>query len=222
MPAEGIFCGLFPFVRALRSAAVCFLSRPATQVPRKEFVCFNFIGRSLWTPFPVTIKKCTRCGGELFENSGAFRVNANGKRLDVWLICRCTNCKTTWNLAVYERINRSALGETTYAALLENDAALAMQISLNRTFLMRNRAVIDVESLVWHVLGETMPHGGEAQITVTAQADLPVPAVKIIAQKLGLSSSRVKALIASGTLLFDGNPKKKETGRGFVLTLLNG
>jgi len=171
---------------------------------------------------PCYHKKCTRCGGELFENSGAFRVNANGKRLDVWLICRCTNCKTTWNLTVYERINRSALGETTYAALLENDAALTMQISLDRTFLTRNRAVIDAGSLSWHVLGEPIPHGEATQIAVTAQACLPIPAVKVIAQKLGLSSSRVKALITSGTLLFEGNPKKKETGRGFVFTLLNG
>lgn len=171
---------------------------------------------------PCYHKKCTRCCGELFENSGAFRVNANGKRLDVWLICRCATCKTTWNLAVYERINRNVLGETTYSALLENDAALAMQISLNRAFLTQNRAVIDTDSLSWHVLGKPIAHDCAAQIAVTAQADLPIPAVKVIAQKLGLSSSRVKALIASGTLLFDGNPKKKEAGRGFVFTLLNG
>ena len=48
-----------------------------------------------------------RCGGcgkkQPFVNTGKFRVNANGSRLDVWLIFRCSKCKHSWNLTVYER-----------------------------------------------------------------------------------------------------------------------
>ena len=38
-----------------------------------------------------------RCGGcgkkREFVNSGKFRVNANGKNVDVWLIYRCSKCR---------------------------------------------------------------------------------------------------------------------------------
>ena len=38
-----------------------------------------------------------RCGGcgkkQEFLNSGKFRVNANGNKVDVWLIYRCKKCK---------------------------------------------------------------------------------------------------------------------------------
>ncbi len=51
------------------------------------------------------IKVYHRCGGcgkkQEFINSGKFRVNANGNRVDIWLIYRCKKCKHTWNLAVY-------------------------------------------------------------------------------------------------------------------------
>lgn len=171
---------------------------------------------------PCYRKKCARCGGERFENSGTFRVNANGKRLDVWLVCRCTACKATWNLSVYERIGRNGLGEAAYAALLRNDAALAMQTAFDRTILARNRAVIDAGSLCWRVLGEPVQPGRAARVSVSSENDLPLPAVKAIAQKLGVSPSRVKSLIGRGELLLDGNPKKKETGRGFTFTLTEG
>lgn len=39
------------------------------------------------------------CGGcrrkTEFVNTGRFRVNANGNRLDVWLIYQCERCKHT-------------------------------------------------------------------------------------------------------------------------------
>jgi hypothetical protein len=168
---------------------------------------------------PCYYKKCTRCGGERFENSGTFRVNANGKQLDVWLVCRCMECKSTWNLSVYERIGQNALGETTYVSLLRNDAPLAMQTAFERTLLARNHVQIDVASLVWRVCGENVPYGEAARVTVSSENDLPLPAIKVIARKLGLSSSCVKRLFTRGMLQFDGNLKKKETGRGFSFLL---
>ena len=39
------------------------------------------------------IRRCGGCGKKMvFECAGKFRVNANGRRLDVWLIYRCQRC----------------------------------------------------------------------------------------------------------------------------------
>ncbi len=85
-----------------------------------------------------------RCGGcgkkQEFLNSGKFRVNANGNRIDVWLIYRCKKCKHSWNLTVYERLRPSQIDPEEYGRFLENDAALALQYGKDIGFLKRNRA----------------------------------------------------------------------------------
>lgn len=65
------------------------------------------------------IRGCSGCGRKThFRNTHKFRVNANGNRLDVWLIYQCENCKHTLNLAVYERQRSSAIPKAAYEAFL--------------------------------------------------------------------------------------------------------
>lgn len=90
------------------------------------------------------IKVYHRCGGcgkkQEFINSGKFRVNANGNRVDIWLIYRCKKCKHTWNLAVYERVRSSKISQTEYGQFMENDNELALKYGNDINFLKRNRA----------------------------------------------------------------------------------
>ncbi|MGN1025845.1 MAG: DUF1062 domain-containing protein [Faecousia sp.] len=85
-----------------------------------------------------------RCGGcgkkQAFVNTGKFRVNANGNRVDVWLIYRCGKCKHTWNLTVYERRNPGRIPAEEYERFLENDPELAAAYGKDIAFLKRNAA----------------------------------------------------------------------------------
>ncbi len=87
-----------------------------------------------------------RCGGcgkkQPFVNTGKFRVNANGSRLDVWLIFRCSKCKHSWNLTVYERKSPSRIPPEEYQKFLENDWDLACRYGSDPAFLRRNHAEI--------------------------------------------------------------------------------
>ncbi|TGQ24417.1 DUF1062 domain-containing protein, partial [Mesorhizobium sp. M4B.F.Ca.ET.214.01.1.1] len=52
---------------------------------------------------PRPLINCNRCGGvKAYRCSGKFRVNANGKRIDVWLIYRCADCDNSWNFGIFE------------------------------------------------------------------------------------------------------------------------
>ncbi len=85
-----------------------------------------------------------RCGGcgkkQEFINSCKFRVNANGKNLDVWLIYRCKKCKHSKNLTIYERIRTGKIPVDLYESFLSNDMETAKEYGRNIDFLKRNNA----------------------------------------------------------------------------------
>ncbi len=171
---------------------------------------------------PPIIKKCPRCGCEHYENSGCFRVNANGNRLDVWLIFRCTACKSTWNMRVYERIDRAHLNQEEYAALLQNDERLVRQTAFDRTLLTNNHVAIDFSSTDICVEGDCIPSGEAADITLLSEYNLCLSACSILSEKLGISKSRIKKLEEAGLLCIDGGIKKRKVGFGFRFTLKAG
>ena len=75
-----------------------------------------------------------------FVNSGKFRVNANGNRVDVWLIYRCKKCKHSWNLTIFERTKPSKIDRELYELFLENDYELALAYGNDIQFLKKNNA----------------------------------------------------------------------------------
>ena len=93
---------------------------------------------------PESVKVYHRCGGsgkkQEILNSGKFRVNANGNRVDVWLIYRCKKCKHSWNLTIYERKKPAKIAPQEYELFMENDAELASQYGNDIEFLKRNNA----------------------------------------------------------------------------------
>ena len=85
--------------------------------------------------------RCGRCGKKQeFVNSRKFRVNANGNRVDVWLIYRCKKCKHTWNLTIYERVKPSKIKQEEFDLFMENDYKLAEKYGNDINFLKRNNA----------------------------------------------------------------------------------
>ncbi|MFI5716364.1 DUF1062 domain-containing protein [Nocardia sp. NPDC051750] len=57
------------------------------------------------TCLPLVLRRCHVCASERFWASGNFRVNANHKRIDAWLLALCTTCGKTTKLTVLERVN---------------------------------------------------------------------------------------------------------------------
>ena len=56
------------------------------------------------TRLPLLSLRCVDCRSEsATTGEGRFRVNANGKLLDVWLLVRCVYCDRTSKLTVHER-----------------------------------------------------------------------------------------------------------------------
>lgn len=95
-----------------------------------------------WTITPRTAPQpwlnCSRCrSARCFRSSGKIRVNANGRRIDAWLIYRCTACDSTWNRPVVERREVSAISPDFLLSLQANETELVQRLAFDVAGLKR-------------------------------------------------------------------------------------
>jgi len=105
----------------------------------------DHIQRVEWTVRPIEgqkiVKRCPGCETKRnFVSSGAFRVNAQKKLIDVWHIYKCERCDYTWNIEVIARTNRRQIDPDLYDLVLQNDEGEARRRTFDYKLLARNRA----------------------------------------------------------------------------------
>lgn len=150
----------------------------------------------------AVLRGCAGCGRKSrFESTGKFRVNANGSRLDVWLIYACTDCGHTYNLPVLERVRSRDVPRRQYARFLENDPALALACGTDRACFARCRAEI-AGAPAFRLAGPAAPPQSGECVRVLNPHGLPLRADKLAAQLLGVSRTKLRALEKVGALAF--------------------
>ncbi len=173
---------------------------------------------------PRVIKYCGRCGCKTpFYCSNSFRVNAQKKTLDVWLIYKCEVCDATWNMEIFSRVSPHAMKRELYEGFLKNNAGLAARYASDASVLAKNRAEADFDALAFIVEGELPGEGEEAEIVLTC--DFGARLDKLLAQKLNLSRSAVQKLMETGGIrIADGTAKSMKNLRvkGSVNLTLSG
>ena len=96
------------------------------------------------TSTPKPILPCSRCGAPRpFSFSGKARLNANGSRLDAWLIYHCVGCNRTWNRPLFGRQQRGSIDDTTLAALHSNDCTWLEVHAYDMAALRRHTSEIE-------------------------------------------------------------------------------
>lgn len=152
------------------------------------------------------IRNCPKCGKKTpYQNTKKFRVNANGNKLDIWLIYQCAECKHTLNLAIYERRKASSIPKEEYQCFLDNDEQLAETYGKNMRLFQANKADIDFDKLHYglvklHETIESSEIGEQIIITVKNPYQIKIHPEKQIAMVLGLSRNQVKSLLEKGDI----------------------
>ena len=183
-----------------------------------EFLMWRVLPAGL----PKLAKHCGKCGHTHFISSGRFRVNANGSRIDIWLIWKCERCKATWNMDIISRVRADHINRKLYERFLANDEALALNYALDNQILNRSGAVVDMNSLIFEVEGEIPPSGVCAHIDMRPMAPLGICATRVIAYRLGISQSAIRRLIEEGLLKSDFDIRKKKLGEPISFILYAG
>ena len=145
---------------------------------------------------PRPLINCNRCGTvKAYCCSGKFRVNANGKRIDVWLIYRCIDCDNSWNFGILERCNRRDIEPMLLAALESNDPALARRHAFD-VVALRNRVGRVEEFSDVAVQKRSLGDKGATTLEIRLEVEMPTSLRldRLLAGELGISRSRLQAL----------------------------
>ncbi|GLS36137.1 hypothetical protein GCM10010869_17260 [Mesorhizobium tianshanense] len=172
--------------------------------------------RIRWAIVPKTAPRphinCNRCGAfKAYRCSGKFRVNANGKRIDAWLIYRCIDCDNSWNFGILERCNRHDIEPALLRALESNDSALACRHAFD-VVALRSRIGRVEEFPEAAVHKEVLGDRPENTTALELQLGLEMPTAlrldRLLASELGISRSRLQAWEGKRRLLVDPHDAK--------------
>ncbi|GAB3978716.1 hypothetical protein GCM10027615_53610 [Plantactinospora veratri] len=148
---------------------------------------------------------------------GRFRVNANGKLLDVWLLARCVGCDRTSKLTVHERRPVRSFDPAELRGYRLNDPELVASRLLDPLLARRNRFKLDWTG-AWRLdtpsarLDEAWP----VRVEVVFEDPVPVRPERLIAQGLGLSRNEILRRVKCDT------PLHRPTSAGFTCTVMAG
>lgn len=146
---------------------------------------------------PSVVKYCKKCGTKMeFICSGQFRINAQRKYLDIWLIYKCSGCNTTWNAAVYSRISPQTLDPGLLEKFHKNDQDLADQYAMDAEFLRGNG--VEIKLPQYTVKGDPFLPEESIELELRSKYFFPIKLSSLVREKLHLSQKEYLKLISDG------------------------
>lgn len=154
------------------------------------------------------LRNCSGCGCKtVFHNTNCFRVNANGNKVDVWLIYQCIKCKHTNNLTIYERRRPESIDKQEYKKFISNSRDLAFKYGTQTQFFARNKAEVDWANVKYRIEGKpeilhgihSFFHQGDL-LVLNNPYILKIHTDKILSDILNHSRSQVKGFKDAGII----------------------
>lgn len=171
-----------------------------------------------WTILPAIAPRpliaCSTCGSARpFRSSDRLRLNANGKRLDAWLIYKCAVCDKTWNRTLFERRNIRDIDPETLHALQSNDSGWARRHAFDIEALRQKAPRI--ETFADCAVEKTVLSESAGWTRLEIALAVPMPSQmrldRLLATELGLSRSGLQALQGAAKLSIA--PERKDALR---------
>jgi hypothetical protein len=158
---------------------------------------------------------CSGCGSARpFQSSGRIRLNANGRRLDAWLIYNCISCEKTWNRPLFERRNVRDIDPLVLDAMHRSDPDWVRSQEFDIEALRRRTQQVD-ECADFDIGKEALAETAGSPETLEIELLVPLPTSlrldRLLTTELGLSRSRLHAVYDEGRLRV--TPERKDVLR---------
>jgi hypothetical protein len=134
------------------------------------------------------------------RHSGRIRVNANGKRLDAWLIYRGTSCDSTWNRPVLERRPVSTIDPQLLASLQANDPDLSRRLAFATLPRKLEVAHVDDAAVRKEVVSASARPAPRLDIVCVVPGTTGLRVDRLLSTELRLSRSRIRTMHKAGRL----------------------
>jgi hypothetical protein len=153
------------------------------------------------TDLPTVRRRCRTCPSTEYRTRGRFRVNANRKLLDVWLLALCVRCGQTVKLTVLERVPVRSIDPTMLGGFHHNDAALAARLLADPRLARRNDVVLDwTDAWTLERCPVELPKADILDVSVRFAQRIPIRPTTLIATGMELSRAEVTKRIAAGRI----------------------
>mgnify|MGYP000759654286 FL=1 len=144
---------------------------------------------------PLLIKKCSHCDSDRFYCSDKFRMNAQKKNIDVWLIYRCVKCDNTCNITLLSRTKPDLIDKKLFHSFSMNDREVAWQYAFSAGMASKNKLQIDYDSAEYEVISnisfEDIMNMNNAIISILIECDFELNLKLLSLIKRCLPSKRI-------------------------------
>jgi hypothetical protein len=145
---------------------------------------------------------CHRCKkSATFYCSEKFRVNAQQKHIDVWLIYKCGQCDSTWNYPILSRIHTQALDKNLHRKFMNNDRETAWRYAFQIEQLRKVCHEVDTD-IPYTLKVEAVDRKEEScKIFLFSPYLFDLRLDKILRQILGISRSKLEHMADCNSIL---------------------
>ena len=176
---------------------------------------------------PLLIKKCSHCDSDRFYCSDKFRMNAQKKNIDVWLIYRCVKCDNTCNLTLLSRSKPDLINKTLFHSFSMNDKDTAWKYAFSTEMERKNNLRLDYGSVEYEVIPNTsledlLNLSNEViKIHIKYEFEFDLKLSSLIRMRFSLSANQVKRMFEDGIITISGNkpPQKHKVKDGDMILI---
>lgn len=176
---------------------------------------------------PLLIKKCSHCDSDRFYCSDKFRMNAQKKNIDVWLIYRCVKCDNTCNLTLLSRNKPDLIDKTLFHSFSMNDKDTAWKYAFSTEMERKNNLRLDYGSVEYEVIPNTsledlLNLSNEViKIHIKYEFEFDLKLSSLIRRCFSLSANQVKRMFEDGIITISGNkpPQKHKVKDGDMILI---
>lgn len=178
---------------------------------------------------PTLKRKCNHCNCDQFYCSNKFRVNAQKRNLDVWLIYRCMECDSTYNLTILSRTKPEQINKELFRKFSENDDELAWEYAFSSETVRKNNVEIDYSSVEYEILyddisiNDILNAANEiVAFKIRTHFEFGLKLSSVIRSCLGLSANQLNRLIEAEAIYApEGYQIKKHKVRNGDVVVMN-
>ncbi|WP_096272038.1 DUF1062 domain-containing protein [Paucisalibacillus globulus] len=160
---------------------------------------------------PKVIRNCRNCKGSTeYYCSDKFRVNANQKLVDIWLIYKCVHCENTWNYPIFSRVHVNKIDSKLLQKYMNNDKETIWHHAFQTSKLQKLCDAVNQE--IHYEIKKDKFHlvSNEVTIHINCKYEFGLRIDKLLAEILGISRSQVKKYAKAGMLLLSPGVSMKD------------